>query len=288
VDFLLIVVLQVAYAIALLLLTSIGLAVAFGMMRVINFAHGEFLMLGGFVMIFAVRWGVNFWVAMFVVTPVALALFGAVVERIIIRPLYGRILDTILATWGLSLLLIGVTAVFLGYNQTGIAAPFGSFAIGGERVSFYSLFVIGVAATVTLVLYLLLQHTRFGLLCRGTMQQPEMAAAIGISLPRIYATTFALSAALSGLAGAVIAPLTGVVPTTGMAYVSQAFIAVITGGANALVGTLSAAILFGTASQLVTIFSTSVLGQTVMLLTAIVLLRLMPAGITGRFFRSSV
>lgn len=281
-------ILQIAYAIAVLALSSIGLAVAFGMMRVINFAHGEFIMLGGFAMIFAVQAGVNFWVAMIVVAPAALAIFGAIVERLLLRPLYGRIIDTVLATWGLSLLLVGVTSVFIGFNQRGLAPPLGSFAFGGHRESYYSLFVIAMAVAAVALVYGLLRHTRFGLLARGTMQDPTMASAIGINPHRIYTATFALSAALAGFAGAVMAPITGVVPVTGLTYITQAFITVITGGANALAGTIAAATLFGATSQAVTFVTTPVLGEVVMFAVAIVLLRLMPAGITGRLFRNAL
>jgi branched-chain amino acid transport system permease protein len=281
-------ILQIAYAIAVLALSSIGLAIAFGMMRVINFAHGEFIMLGGFVMIFAVRAGVNFWVAMVVVAPLALALFGAVIERLLLRPLYGRIIDTVLATWGLSLLLVGLTSVFIGFNQRGLAPPLGSIDFGNHRESYYSLLVIAAAIAADAFVYVLLRYTRFGLLARGTMQDPVMASAIGVNPHRIYTVTFALSAGLAGFAGAVMAPITGVVPVTGLTYITQAVITVITGGANALVGTVAAATLFGATSQTVTFFTNAVLGQVVMFAVAIILLRLMPAGITGQLFRNAL
>lgn len=277
--------LQVGYAIAVLVLTSIGLAVAFGMMRVINFAHGEFLMIGGFVTVFAVHAGINVWIAMFIVAPLALGLFGALLERIIIRQLYGRILDSVLATWGLSLLLIGAAAAIVGYNEQGIAPPLGSYVLAGHRQSYYSLFVIGVTIAVVGGLYLFLRRTKFGLIARGTMQNSEMAAAVGINPYSVYTITFALSAALAGFAGAVMVPITGVVPSTGATYVTQAFITVITGGINALSGTVTAGFMFGATDQFVTSISTPVLGEAVMFALAIVLLRVMPAGITGRFFQ---
>src|SRR5690606_20211694 len=116
---------QVVYAIASLFLISVGLAVIFGMMGVINFAHGEFLMLGGFAFILSVRAGVNFWIAMFVVAPLCVAILGMIIERLVIRHLYGRVVETILATWGLSLLFIGVASVLFGYHQMGVSPPFG-------------------------------------------------------------------------------------------------------------------------------------------------------------------
>ena len=189
-DFTAIFLIQVAYAIASLALISVGLAVIYGMMRVINFAHGEFLMLGGYAVILPVQAGVNLWIAMLVIAPLTVGLFGIAVERLIIRPLYGRVIDTVLATWGLSLLLIGLTSAVLGYYQEGSKPPLGSVAIGAYRESAYTFFVIGITASIMLVLYLGLKRTRFGLLARGTMQNPAMAAGLGVDTAKIYAATF--------------------------------------------------------------------------------------------------
>jgi branched-subunit amino acid ABC-type transport system permease component len=276
------------YAIALLLLTSLGLAIVFGMMRVVNFAHGEFLMIGGYALVLAVEAGLNIWLAMFVVAPLVVGLIGFALERLIIRHLYGRMLDTILATWGVSLALIGAATMIFGFQPRGVASPLGSFQIGGYRDSWYSLLVIGVSAVLLAATYWILRRTRIGLLARGTMQNAQMAEALGMNTSRVYAWTFAAGAAVSGLAGAVLAPLTGAVPTIGTAYVTRAFITVITGGANAITGTLAASTIFGTLSELVTRWSTPVAGHVALLLAAVVLLRLMPSGITGRFFRRSL
>jgi len=279
---------QVVYAIASLALISVGLAVIYGMMRVINFAHGEFLMLGGYAVILPVQAGFNLWISMLIIAPLSVGLFGIVVERLIIRPLYGRVIDTVLATWGLSLLLIGLTSATLGYYQEGSKPPLGSLAIGAYRESGYTFFVIGITFAVMTALYLGLKRTRFGLLARGTMQNPAMAAGLGVNTGRIYAATFGLGAALSGLAGAVLAPISGVVPVIGATYIAKAFITVISGGATALAGTMSAAVVLGTVNQAVTFMTTPVVGEVALLVAAIILLRLLPSGITGRLFRGSV
>ncbi len=279
---------QVLYGVAVLLLTSIGLAIAFGMMRVINFAHGEFIMLGGYAMTLAAHAGVPFWVAMFVVAPAVVGIFGALVERLIIRRLYGRILDTILATWGLSLLMIGSASALFGFHTQSVRLPFGTFSLMGYSQSLYSLFVIVVTIVIMVGLYVLLRHTRFGLLARGTMQNPIMAAALGVNRNLMYSSTFALGAALSGLAGAVLAPLAGVAPTMGLAYITKAFITVITGGANAFTGTSLAAAFYGVIERVTTFVANPVIAEVVILVAGIVLLRLMPTGITGRFFRRSL
>ncbi|MBM3511044.1 MAG: branched-chain amino acid ABC transporter permease [Alphaproteobacteria bacterium] len=287
-DYALVVLIQVAYAIASLALISVGLAIIFGMMRVINFAHGEFLMLGGFATIIAVHQGANLWVAMFAVAPLTVGLFGIVVERLIIRPLYGRMIETVLATWGLSLLMIGVASVAIGYYREGVATPLGSFAIGIYRESGYTLFIIAVSALVLLAVFALLRFTRFGLIARATMQNPGMAASLGVNTRRVYALTFFVGSALSGLAGGLIAPLTSIVPNVGTAYIAKAFITVIGGGAVALAGTLSASALFGTVSQIVAFLATPIIGEVALLIAAIALLRLLPEGITGRYFRRSL
>ncbi len=284
-DLAVVLAIQVLYAIASLALISLGLAIVFGMMRVINLAHGEFLMLGGYAAIVGTHLGFGLWVSMLVLAPAAVGLIGVVVERTIIRFLYGRMIDTMLATWGLSLFLIGLTTFVFGNTTVGISAPFGALAIGRYRTSAYTLFVIAVATAVLGGVYVVLRHTRLGLIARGTMQNANMAAALGVNPPRVYAVTFGVGAALSGLAGGVLAPVSGVFPTIGVAYIAKAFITVIGGGAAIVTGTVSAASLFGTINQLATFATTPVFGEVALLGAAIVLIRLLPQGITGRFFR---
>ena len=276
---------QVLYAIASLALISVGLTIIFGMMRVINLAHGEFLMLGGYAAIVATSHGISIWLSMLVVAPIVVGTIGVVVERTIIRFLYGRMIDTMLATWGLSLLLVGLTTAIFGNTTVGISAPLGSFQIGAYRTSAYTLFVIAVAAVVLAAIFAVMRWTRLGLIARGTMQNADMAAALGVNPPRVYAITFGVGAALSGLAGAVLAPVSGVFPTIGVAYVAKSFITVIGGGAAILTGTVSASALFGTINQIATFVTTPVFGEVALLGAAIVLIRLLPQGITGRFFR---
>lgn len=279
---------QVVYAIASLFLISVGLAVIFGMMGVINFAHGEFLMLGGFAFILSVRAGVNVWVAMFIVAPLCVALLGILIERLVIRHLYGRVVETILATWGLSLLFIGLASALFGYHQMGVKPPLGVVQIGQFQEGGYTFFIIGVAVCVGIGLYLLLRYTSFGLIARGTMQNAGMASALGVNVKRVYSVTFGIGAALSGLAGAVLAPLTGVLPVSGLTYISKAFTTVILGGALPLAGALSSSTLLGIVNQTFTFISTPVIGEVMLLVTAVVLLRILPSGITGRFFKRGI
>jgi len=285
VDLVALLAIQVLYAIASLALISVGLAIIFGMMRVINLAHGEFLMLGAYAAIVATSHGINIWISMLVIAPIVVGVIGIIVERAIIRFLYGRMIDTMLATWGLSLFLVGLTTAIFGNTTVGISAPLGSFEIGTYRVSTYTLFVIAVAIAVLAGIFAVLRWTRLGLIARGTMQNANMAAALGVDPPRVYAVTFGIGAALTGLAGAVLAPVSGVFPTIGVAYVAKSFITVIGGGAAILSGTVSASVLFGTVNQIATFVTTPVFGEVALLATAIILIRLLPQGITGRFFR---
>ena len=287
-DYAIVVALQAATGIATLVIVSLGLAVVFGMMRVINLAHGEFLMLGGYAAVLANGHGANIWVSILLVPPIVVGIVGAVVERLLIRGLYGRMIDTMLATWGLSLALIGAVSMTLGNSVNGFSAPLGSFDVGRFHFAFYNLFLVAAAVVLFLLIWAVLRFTDVGLIARGTMQNREMASALGVSPERVYAITFTVGAALSGLAGGLIAPLSGVVPTMGTAYIAKAFITVITGGAAILTGTLTASVLLGGVWTVATFLSTPVFGEVALLLVAIVLLRLLPRGITGRFMRRAL
>jgi urea transport system permease protein len=279
---------NVLTSIAELLLLVIGLGVIYGLMRIINLAHGEFLMLGAYATVLSAHAGVNIWVAMLVVAPVFVGLFGLLVERTLIRFLYGRMIDTMLATWGLSLAMIGLVTSLFGTTVRGVSAPLGSFAIGPYDASLYGVFTIVVAVLAVLGLWVLLRMTRFGLVVRATMQNPDMAAALGVPPGRVYMATFALGAALTGLAGGIIAPVAGVAPGMGAAYVAKAFITVLGGGAAIITGSAIASALFGAIDQVVTFLTTPVFGQVALLCFAVVMIRVLPQGITGRFFRRSI
>ncbi len=287
-DYAAVVALQILSGVATLVIVSLGLAVVFGMMRVINLAHGEFLMLGGYTAVLAYGRGVNLWIALLILPPIVVGLVGIVVERLLIRRLYGRMIDTMLATWGLSLALIGGVTMLFGNSVTGVSAPLGNFSVGQFHVSVYDIFLMFAAMALSMAVWAVLKFTPAGLLARGTMQNAEMASALGVAPDRVYAVTFAAGAALSGLAGGLIAPLSGVVPTMGTAFIAKAFITVITGGAAMLTGTLTASGLLGSVSTIFTFLTTPVFGEVALLIVAIVLLRLLPRGITGRFLRRSL
>jgi branched-chain amino acid transport system permease protein len=208
-DYAAVVFLEILYMIAFLALISAGLAVVFGMMRVINLAHGEFVMIGGYTTIFCNRGGIDIWFAMLVLAPLVVGVLGLLVERIVIRHLYGRMIDTMLATWGLSLLMVGLVTLIFGNTAVSVPAPIQSYQVGAYQMGGYNLFIIAVAILLMIVLWLVLRHTRVGLIARGAMQNADVASSLGYNPQRIYMWTFTAGAALSGLAGGVMAPLTG-------------------------------------------------------------------------------
>lgn len=284
-DFAVVVTVEILHSIAVLVLISSGLAIIFGMMRVINLAHGEFLTLGGYVAIVGYGLGLNLWFCMLVLAPIVTGLWGLLIERLVVRWLYGRLINTMLATWGLSLAMTGAFSMIFGNTMTGIPNPLGGITVGNYQISGYSLFLVAAACAVMAVIYLVLKTTRLGLIARGSMQRPEMAQAFGYNISHVYMATFAAGAAFSGLAGALLAPLVGLSPGSGANFIAKAFITVISGGASVVTGTLASAGLFGTISQVFTLVTSSVGGEIALLVTAVVLLRLLPVGITGRFFK---
>jgi urea transport system permease protein len=279
---------QIVVAIATIVIFSAGLAIVFGMMRVINLAHGEFLMLGGYAAVKSYQHGINLWIGMFVVAPIVVGLVGFITERLLISRLYGRLIDTLLATWGLSLFLTGLITTIYGNTTVGVPTPLGTFHIGHFGLGTYDLVLIVVAILLIAALYAVLRYTTWGLIARGTMQNREMTSCLGLDTRRIYAVTFAAGAAVSGLAGGLLAPLTGVIPTMGAAFVTKAFITVICGGAAMVTGTVAASSVFGFINQTVSYVTTPVIGEAALLIAAVVLLRVVPNGISSKLFKGAL
>lgn len=270
--------------VATLAVISVGLAVIFGTMRIINLAHGEFLMLGAFAELQLVKAGVNFWLGL-LIAPLIVGGIGLIVERVLIRFLYGRLLDTMLATWGLSLILVQTMVIIYGPATEGIPPPLGSVRIGDFSVSQYSLVMVGFALLLLALTYWVFTRTRYGVMARAASQVPQMATALGVNADRINMLTFIFGSVLTGAAGAMLSPLTAVVPSMGAAFIAQAFMTVVTGGQLVLSGTLAASTLLGTTNSLVAYFVTAFAGQTALLVVAILVLRILPEGISSRWRR---
>jgi branched-subunit amino acid ABC-type transport system permease component len=287
-DIYLVILLDVINGTASLFLLCLGLAIIFGMMKIINLAHGEFIMLGAYATVISTNAGVNIWIAMLLIAPLFVGLVGLLIERCLIRFLYGRLVDSMLATWGLSLLIIGIVTTIFGNTIQGVPTPLGGFSIGSFRSSYYTLFLLAMALVMIAIVYGVMRHTRLGLIARATMQNPAMANTLGINPARVYMGTFAAGAAVTGLAGGLLAPVSGITPVMGGAYVAKAFITVVGGGAAMLSGTLSASTLFGSLNQIGAYFTTPVYGEVIVFTSAIVLIRLLPQGISGRFLKGNL
>lgn len=285
-ESLVVVLLSAITNIAVLLIASIGLAVIFGLMRIINMAHGEFLMIGAFTTVTLVRQFDMPVLLAVACAPIVTSLLGIVVEMVLIRPLYGRrLVDTLLVTFGLSLVLFQVAVNIFGTTSPGIPTPFGAVSIGAFSVSTYSLFLPVVAAIIVWGVYKIFTATKYGLLARAAAQNPEMASALGVNSARVNLRTFTLGSALAGIGGGLLAPIVAVSPSLGQSYIGQAFMTVITGGQAFLTGTLASAMLLGGVQNVTAQIFTTFWGVAVLFLTAIVLLRFMPQGLSGYWNR---
>ncbi|MBP6019834.1 MAG: branched-chain amino acid ABC transporter permease [Burkholderiaceae bacterium] len=271
----------VIFSISLMLLISLGLAVIFGMMKVINLAHGEFMMVGGYTCVLTVNAGAPLWLGV-LFGGLVTGVLGIIVERLVIRFLYGRIIDTLLATWGLSLLFVGAATTIFGASGMGISTEFTNVSIGGMNVSSYNLIVCAFSIALALLTWWLAVGTKVGLIVRGTMQVPEVASCLGVDRSKVYMATFGFGSCLAGLAGAALAPITGVSPAMGAFFIAKAFITVIVGGHLPLIGATAASSIFGAIDGVVSYIYSSVTGEVSMLIAAVLLLRLLPLGITGR------
>jgi branched-subunit amino acid ABC-type transport system permease component len=267
-------------SVAFLLVTASGLAIIFGTMRIIKNAHGEFLMLGAFTVVQIGRWGLSFWLGL-VAAPLVVGAIGLLVERTLIRFLYGRPVEAILATWGLSLIIVQSMQNLYGPLTEGIPPPLGSVRIGDFSISQYSFVLIGFAVAMLITVYWLFMYTAYGLMARAASQLPDIAATTGVHSERINMLTFGLGAAITGLGGAIIAPLVAVVPTMGAGFIAQAFMTVVTGGPLIVSGTMASSVLLGITNSLVSYFATAFVGQAALLLVAIIVLRLCPEGISS-------
>jgi urea transport system permease protein len=287
-DLAIVLVIQIVVAIATIVIFSAGLAIIFGMMRVINLAHGEFLMLGGYAAAKSYQHGINLWIGIFIMAPIIVGIVGFVTERLLISRLYGRLIDTLLATWGLSLFLTGLVTTIYGNTTIGVPTPLGTVHVGRYGLGQYDLLLVLVALVLVAAIFAVLRYSRWGLVARGTMQNSQMTACLGLNTRLVYTVTFVAGAAISGLAGGLLAPITGVIPTMGGAFVAKAFITVICGGAAMVTGTVSASIVFGIINQLVSYLTTPVLGESALLIAAILLLRIVPNGISAKLFKGAL
>lgn len=262
-----------------LILAALGLAIIFGMMGIINLAHGEFIMIGAYSTAYSYHTGLPLVIAI-LVGGVVTGTVGLIIERLFIRHLYHRPIDSMVATWGLSLIMTQGVLLLFGSQFQGIPTPFGPARFAGVSTSMYQLVLTVLALGLLVVSYSVFRWTKFGRHARATMQNEEMARCLGVDTSRIYMITFFAGAFVTGIAGGLLAPTVSLVPTLGGSFIIEAFVTVIVGGTNVLVGTFSSAlslsVISGIGSQL---FGTLV-GRVALLLTAIIIIRILPQGIS--------
>lgn len=263
--------LDICFSIGVLVLTASGLVVIFGLMKVVNFAHGEAMMLGAYVALATQEWG-SFLLSV-VAASIAVALLGLVVERLIVRRLYRRALDAILATWGLGLLIRELVRIFQDRGYNSLPAPIeGPVQILGVAYSGYRLVIILTAAALLVSLWAVERYTRLGSLVRGVIADPELARALGVNVDRVYLVTFAGGWMLAGLAGALLAPLVTITPAMGANFLTGGFLTTILAGVT-LAGLGPAAALLGVTNGAVAAIFDAVTASLAVLAVAMVAMR---------------
>ena len=283
-DFLATVLLSSLSSASILLIATLGLAVVYGLMGVINLAHGEFIMVGAYSALTATQIGLPFLLAI----PFAVAmtmLIGAIVELLIIRKLYGRLFDSMLATWGLGMVFNQVAVLLFGTVSPGIGMPQWSFKIGEYSLAVYPISMILVAAAMLAFVYYLMTHTVYGMKARASIQQPQMAQAIGIDSSRVNTMTFAIGSGLAGFAGAILLPIIPATPSMGLFFAVKGFLTVVVAGPVALTGSALTAVGLGGGASVTASFMTSVIGDVFFFLVTAILLWLYPMGISAKWRR---
>jgi urea transport system permease protein len=263
------------------LIAAIGLTIIYGTVGVINMAHGEFIMLGAYTS-YALQssLGLPFLLCL-PASFVVVALVGLVIERGLIRYLYNRPLDTLLATWGVSLVLMQGVRLIFGSDPKYIAVPEifqSNVEIGFASLSVFRLVVLAITALIVAATAWLFYRTRFGMQVRAVMQNKEMAASFGINADRVYMTTFAIGAGLAGVAGSLFGVLAIVLPTMGTAYVVQAFLVVVVGGGT-LMGSVAAAGLTGELQSVFAFVTNDTFARFLLYVLIVVFLRFRPRGL---------
>jgi urea transport system permease protein len=271
---------------SVLLFAALGLAVTFGLLGVINMAHGEMLMLGAYATytVQTLMHGSRFY--LLAAVPVAFlstALVGVLMERTVIRHLYKRPLETLLATWGISLGIIQTIRLIYGAQNVDVANP--DWLAGGVEIThglvlpWARVAVVGFVVVVSAAVWFLLQRTRFGLQVRAVTQNRPMAACLGIPTKRIDALVFGLGSGIAGLGGVALSQLGNVGPELGQSYIIDSFMVVVLGGVGRLAGAVAAALGLGVVNKLIEPAAGAVLGKILVLVFIILFIQRRPQGL---------
>lgn len=277
---------------SILLLIALGLAITFGLMNVINMAHGEFIMIGAYMaymiqqlfqkLLPASVFGLYFIASLFVAFAVAFAI-GWLLEVTLIRYLYGRPLDSLLATWGVSLVLQQLARSIFGAPNVAVTAPGwldGGLALTAELTLPYKrLFIIALVAVCLTIIYLYLYRTRGGRSMQAVMQNRGMAACLGISTRRVDAIGFAFGSGMAGIAGCALTLIGPIGPTIGTYYIVDAFMVVVLGGVGKLIGTVAGALGIGVLNTAFEYTTSASLGKVIVFTLIIAFLQWKPSGI---------
>jgi urea transport system permease protein len=273
---------------SILILTALGLAITFGVMRVINMAHGDLMMLGAYTAFVVTdeRWGGRFGGNLYVAIPASflvVAFVGYLLEVGLIRFLYGRPLDTLLATWGVGMILQQAVNLLFGADLKPMQLPSalqGGIAVGGVTIPTYRVFIVAVTLLCLLAVYLLFYRTSFGLKVRAVVQNRPMASALGISTRRVDSLTFAFASGLAGVAGCIMAHLYSVKYNMGADYIVEAFMVVILGGLGQLAGSVGGGAVIGTGSSVLDqATGNASMAKVIILLVVIALIQIRPSGL---------
>jgi len=269
---------------AIYVLFAIGLSLIFGMLTVVNFAHGAFYMVGAYVGLFLLSLGGNFWLCL-VAVPLIVGTIGLVVERFLIRPLYGRGIDyPLLLTFGLSYVMVELIRIAFGKSGYPFDTPEilqGAVNIGVGYFPLYRLFVIGIAAAVLLGLWLFLERTSFGLIIRAGARDPQIVRVLGVNVSQVWLFVFGIGSGIAALAGLLAAPLQGVIPEMGATILAEAFVVTVVGGMGSIGGAVIAGLLVGVVVSMTSLFAPEMAKVSIFALMAVVLL-VRPQGFFGR------
>jgi branched-chain amino acid transport system permease protein len=262
---------------AILYAVAAGLLIVFGVMKIINFAHGGFLTVGGYSALIVTKLGWHPWWAL----PFAFViggLLGMLVERLVVRPLYSRPLDAILATWGLGIILGQLITLYFGREVQFVESPVkGAIDFAGASYSQYRLILVFVAVALAAALALVLNGTKLGLQTRAVIMNENLARGLGINSGLVRFITFSLGAGLASLAGALITPLSSVDPNMGVPWLVSAFMLVLVSGIS-LASLGIACVVLGGAQVLVSIYGNPILGGLTIVVLAALILRFRPQG----------
>jgi branched-subunit amino acid ABC-type transport system permease component len=262
---------------AMLFIVTAGLMMIFGVMKIVNFAHGALLTLGGYASYVVTQLKLDPWLS-WPLALVAGVVAGMLVEWLIVRPLYKRPLDAILATWGLGIVIGQLIVMAFGREVQFVDAPLaGTWSVGGVDYSAYRLLLVPIAIALCLLLAGLLNGTRFGIRTRAVIMNEELASGLGIHAGRVRFITFSLGAGLGTLAGTMITPLSSVDPGMGLPWLVSAFMLVMVSG-HSMTSLLLTCVVFGACQVLVSTYANPVLGGLTIAVLAAVTLRIRPKG----------